>query len=343
MENLESLIVLKNKYGVIMYLASELSHINSRFTSYVDDFYKTSLRETHTMMKDNERINTIFLYTLLIHFYSSKLMDIERKYPKWHLYSKIIVVIVWHAFKKCIRKISVSFIISLFLVLIFKLTNLHLLYTFITIYVFLLSVLFMITQTIIRQGRLVINSQKALDTENEINVFVGEESLEVMLSNDIAIGIINKYSSDVVYKLAYDDSSDAFEFVLQADQEILDFAAKMHLKKLIDNKGRSFQIAGLISALNIAYSKIVTSIKSNKYDHLSLRNFSLHSLKVYNYSVEDKIVNDLNEFIDNLLKEGSFDIDYIETIDIIECLIIILLCKDRLMELKERYSNFDNL
>jgi len=203
--------------------------------------------------------------------------------------------------------------------------------------------MFIITKSILREGKLVINSQKALDTENEINVFIGEESLEVMLSNDIAIGIINKYSSDLVYRLAYDDSSNAIEFVKQADQEILDFAAKMHLRKLIDNKGRTFQIAGLVSALNIAFSKIVTSINSNQDDYFSLRNFSLKSLEVHSCRIQTETVSNLNDFIDNLLKEGSFDIEYLEAIDIFECLIIILLCKDRLMGLKERYSNFDKL
>ena len=327
----------------MMYLASELSHINSRFTSYFDNFYKTSLKETLASMRSNERINTIFLYTLCIHFYSCKLMDLKHDYPKWRLYIKIVVVIIGYNFMKCIVKIAISFLIFLISLMIFKMNSLHLINVFFTIYIFIFSVMFIITKSILREGKLVINSQKALDTENEINVFIGEESLEVMLSNDIAIGIINKYSSDLVYRLAYDDSSNAIEFVKQADQEILDFAAKMHLRKLIDNKGRTFQIAGLVSALNIAFSKIVTSINSNQDDYFSLRNFSLKSLEVHSCRIQTETVSNLNDFIDNLLKEGSFDIEYLEAIDIFECLIIILLCKDRLMGLKERYSNFDKL
>ncbi|XMB87293.1 hypothetical protein RJG79_05690 [Mycoplasmatota bacterium WC44] len=326
-----------------MYLESELSHVNSRFTSYVEKFLEYSLRELLNVMKKDERIYTIFLFTLLIHFHSSKLMDIEREYPIWRIHLKVIIILVIHTFKECIREIIILFLIISFLLLFFKLQNLHIIYIFTTTYVFLSSVLFIITRTIVKKGKLVIESQKALDIENEINVFIGEESLEVMLSNDVAIGLINRYSSDVIYKLAYDNSSDIFELVLQADREILEFAAKMHLRKLIDNKGRSFQIAGLVSSLNIAYSKIVTSISETHYDNYSLRNLSLNALKVYNYGIQNEVVSNLNEFIDNLLKEGSFDIDYIETIDVIECLIIILLCKDRLMELKERYKKYDNL
>ncbi len=189
----------------------------------------------------------------------------------------------------------------------------------------------------------VLTTQNDISVEDEMAITIGHDTKEAMLAAELAVYYINEYTDKTVIRIAFEEDLDPLQILNHADENFNSFANDMHLKSLIDARGRSFQIAGILSALISSYRFMIMKIMEGDLSSEYISKSAKLSIDKYTNEPNSDIIKKLKEFLDTLTKESTFDHDLLDSIDLSDLFIVPLLCKDKLLSLKEVYSKFDSI
>lgn len=181
----------------------------------------------------------------------------------------------------------------------------------------------------------VLNIQSSTVTENYINLSVGDEPIDLLMSSELAVKLIYEYTDEVIYSIGFSEIIDREMMLVTAANEVKCFIEESHMKQMFMYGGRYFHVAGLIALIDLCYDSIKIDL-----DKKQLKNSAMNAL----YEIEEfnsKRVEDLKVLIHDWVYESMYDIDHIESLSDTELMIILVLCKEELLYLKDKYIFYD--
>ncbi len=207
------------------------------------------------------------------------------------------------------------------------------LFALVYVYVVVITVYLAYARSIID----VLNIQNSNLLENYINLAIGNEPVELLISSELAVQLIYDYTDELVNTIAFSEVVNRYEVIKQAADEIQYFINDNHLKKMFIAGGRYFHAAGLISLVDLCYSSLLVDLNTS-----CIRRNAIDALSEVENG-KSRVVEDLKVVIHDWIFESMYDIDYIGELSDVELMIMLILCKDELLYLKDKYVSYDNM
>ncbi len=313
-----------------MISVSELSYVDKRTDYFIQLIESTSIRKIGKLSKSES-----LLYLAVLQILIKQKSNLAPN-SLWFRF-KLIILISLHTGKSLSWDRDKSFLMIM-IILVACVVNIWVGSSIaaVSLYLIFYSLSTRVVQDIIDM----LEIQKDVVLDKYINLSVGRQSMDLLLAGELAVELVNEYSDELVYFIAY-SQPDSIATLNHAYNEYCSFVEANHLKILFEASGRYYEIGGILTLIHASLQTIVSDVTEYSIDEVEIIASAKEAITFLQESNQE--FAEIKKFVHSWIHNSVYDLDYLDSLTLKQIMAIILLSKDELYILNEEYRFYDSV